>query len=193
MALRFMLVSLVASMGFEMPTGADLSHWTRSGRDWADARMADLSGLRAEAGRVFADPAESARVDELSAAVASCPGTTADLAFEAVGEGMATSFAADLALARVEESKPAAEAPNLARADEPAAVAPASAEPVVNLAATAEADCLDASEAGDPAVANSAEPSRADRISSAVRLTGEAVQAWANLIQSSADEPEPAR
>ena len=42
MALRFLLVSLVAGLGFEIARAAsDVESWARSGRDWVDGRMAD--------------------------------------------------------------------------------------------------------------------------------------------------------
>ena len=49
MALRFLLVSLVAGMGFELPSGQELSAWARAGRDWverADGRPFRRSGSR---------------------------------------------------------------------------------------------------------------------------------------------------
>ena len=46
MALRFLLVSLVAGMGCELPGSDDLASWNRAGRAWVGARMAELSEIR---------------------------------------------------------------------------------------------------------------------------------------------------
>ena len=43
MAIRFLLVTLVAAMGFEPPTRDEVSTWTRSGRQWVAARLDDWS------------------------------------------------------------------------------------------------------------------------------------------------------
>ncbi len=39
MVLRFVLVSLVASLGFELPHTADLSRWIDSSRTWLSAQV----------------------------------------------------------------------------------------------------------------------------------------------------------
>ena len=205
MMLRLILVGLVTSMGLELPSGRDVSCWAESGRSWANAQVAALttSGVEvapAEAPGVAVGPVE------------------ADRAFEAVGAEMAADFAADRALTCAQAQAPAlalaqpdagcdgdtaaavavAEAVAVARAEaepgiieevviglpsgeEVAAVAlstPADEPAMGAVAVVAEEDM----EAGDDT------PSHADRLAEAVRLTREAAQAWADLIQEPADE-----
>ena len=169
MALRFLLVSLVVSMGFEMPSNADVASWTRSGRDWVDARVADLSGLRAGAERTLSGVVGGEPIPEGIAIARDLTGSS-DLAFEVVSEGMAADFAVDLAITRSEEPAPAAGSAMLADLDRPAALP--SGEPVDGLLARE----------GPPAGESPAR-SRLARLSDAVRLTREAVHAWAVLIQ----------
>jgi len=169
MALRFLLVSLVAGMGFEMPNGTDVETWTRPGRDWVEARVADIAGLRTRAERAFAGADDREPVAEAvsSLAGAEAPLAASDLAFEVVSEGMAADFAVDLALTRSEEppAPAVADAAMLADLDGPAALP--SGESVAALLAAEDA----------PA------PSRSSRLFNAVRLTREAVHAWAILVQ----------
>jgi hypothetical protein len=145
MALRVLLVALVAAMGLELPDSAELANWDRSAREWVAARMAELPGVG---------------VDEFPAVstVEAAP-SRVDLEFEAVTEAMASEFSTDLASIK---SKPAVES------------ALASSEPE-----------------GDPspevAVPPAAQAPRTERISEAVRLTKQAVDAWASLIQPAAD------
>jgi hypothetical protein len=219
MALRVLLVGLVASMGFELPTGQDLSSWARTGRGWADARMAELSWLRLEAEKAIAIATDGVR-DELppsrSAEVAS---TRADLIFEAAVEGMASGFAADLAL--MEDASPAEESvvaevgPTRADLIFEATVEGMASEFAADLALMEDASPAEETvvvverfqemppaestepEPEGPAIeapsdvlapaaasALSARPaSRVERLSAAVRLTKQAVSAWASLIQ----------
>ena len=177
MALRFLLVSLVAGMGFELPSGGDVATWTRAGRDWVDARMGDLSSLKAEARLAFAGAVDCEREVEPAASPVDVAPTREDLAFEAIVEKMASDFKADLAT--IEEPKPVDEAlvivepfremPPAALTDpEPAVPAPvevAGARPEVVAPATVES------------------ASRVERISAAVSLTKQALSAWASLIQ----------
>jgi hypothetical protein len=147
MALRVLLLGLVACLGLDLPSVETLEGWKETGRGWVTARMADLSSLRALAGLdediVIDPPAETAS-------------SRVDLAFEAALEGMTSGFSADLASARL-------------------------ATPVEEKVAAVEPE-------PDPASEVEAEPaSRLDRISTAVRLTRQAVDAWASLIQPTAE------
>ena len=163
MALRVLLVGLVAGMGCELPGGDDLAAWNRAGRAWVEARMADLAAIRCELGAAPAALAEAEPVEP-----AAIP--TSDLAFEVVVEGMVSGFAADLAgspepdaaivLAPEPEPIPTVEPTSLAWVDPEPAPAPFIEEP-----------------APTPA------PGRAHQFASAVRLTGEALSAWASLIE----------
>jgi hypothetical protein len=76
MALRFCLVGLVVTLGFELPRGEDVSAWMRSGWNW-----------------VFADE----EVSSIRVASAAAPSpTSADAEFAGIVDRMAHSFAADL-------------------------------------------------------------------------------------------------
>ena len=180
MALRVLLVGLVASMGFELPDGQELSSWTKTGRDWFNARMVDLSNLRVEAERVIAEDADGERAEEPAAAPIEVASTRADLAFDAVVEGMASEFATDLA--SIEARKPPDEA--LAAVEPSREIPPAEQsdpsleDPDVETLAEADPAPTAPAQAVEP-------PSRIERISTAVRLTREAMNAWASLIQPS--------
>jgi hypothetical protein len=186
MTLRIMLLGLVASMGIELPSGAEVTSWTRSGRDWVAATWADLPGSC-----VGADPADAGPTDCHQAskqtgspviAVAEDCRTSDDMVFEAVSEGMAADFSADLLTMQAEES-PSETAAVMLSSDEPPAVGLPDGEESMTLAVPA-----DEAEAVEPDEETDESPSHLDRVSSAVRLTREAVQAWASLIQESAEE-----
>jgi hypothetical protein len=171
MVLRILLVGLVAALGLDLPDSAEIAGWRKSGHEWASARMADLSSLLVEAELAFgASPdraigGESREVETIPVA----PSSRVDLAFEAVVEGMASGFSADLAL--MEESKPPVE-------EAVASVEPTPEGPAAGVASPEPA----------PAAEILAPPiSRLERISTAVRLTRQAVDAWASIIQPTAD------
>ena len=44
MTLRIMLMGLVASLGFELPSGADVSGWAKAGAAWARRRCSTRRG-----------------------------------------------------------------------------------------------------------------------------------------------------
>lgn len=177
--MRFLLVSLVAGMGFELPSSSDVASWTQASRDWVDARMGDLMSLKVEAERAFAEAADCEREAGPVAApveVAADP-TPADLAFEAVVEKMASDFAADLAA--IEEPEPAAEA--LVKVESFQEMPPAvwtESEPVIpTFEKVAEARPEVVIPTGDEAT------QRVEKLSTAVQLTRQALNAWASLFQ----------
>jgi hypothetical protein len=182
MALRFLLMSLVAGMGLELPNGQELSSWTRAGREWAGARMVDLSALRSEAECAFLGSTDCERADESAGptATADAGSSSADLAFDVVVEGMASTFAADLAAIRVEGPESAFAPGALAdqpRGEDPPLLAWRDPEP--------ESATFPAPAAEEPTSPAETSPSasRVDRLSAAVRLTRQAVIAWASLIE----------
>jgi hypothetical protein len=187
MALRFVLVGLVASLGFEMPGGPDVSSWARTGRDWFNARMAEVTSLRSEAERALALAADCERSDDQAPAPnAEVAPTRLDLTFDAVVDGMARDFSADQA--SIEVARPVEEA--IAAVD-PTDGPTVEMPEVACLDPTADEDGVDTlAEAGpepEPATAPATEVvSRVERISTAVRLTRRAMEAWASLIQPSA-------
>jgi hypothetical protein len=192
MALRTLLLGLVAGMGLEIPSEGDISCWARSGREWAQARLAEPSMPRVEA-----DPALAVQSNQPidSPAAVECPEASGDRAFEVASEGMAADFAADMA---------AIEAPKMAEVE----VAPAVGLPVGEempgpaCLVVVEDQEIPSDQAGeivagdDPAEVmdgTDGTPSRADRLSSAVRLTGQAVQAWADLWHDGSEDLGPSR
>jgi hypothetical protein len=185
MALRFLLVGLVASMGFEMPSARDVESWTRSGRNWVEARLSDANSLRLEVARVLDRASDCERAEPPAPApeveVASIRD---DLTFDAVVDGMARDFVVDLAsikepgpvdeaIAIVEPFREMPEAtptPTPSRPESPAieTVVAAPSEPVEG-----------------PATVPAAAPtsSRIEKISTALRLTRQAMSAWAALME----------
>ncbi len=165
MTLRVLLVALVAALGLDLPGSEELAAWKRSGREWVAARMADLSSLRIEAEPAPAGSPDRSTCDALAAdSTAGAGSGRVDLAFEAAVEEMASGFSADLGSMK---SRP------------PVGVASALVEPRTE----PEADPAP-SVAGDPI----AQDSRLEKISTAVRLTRQAVDAWASLIQPTSDQ-----
>ncbi|WP_435007395.1 hypothetical protein P12x_004706 [Tundrisphaera lichenicola] len=176
MALRFLLVSLVASMGLDLPGAPELAGWARAGRDWAEARMVEFSAYRADAGRFFlASPVMGAEAEDDGLAP-----ETADLAFDVVVEGMASNFAAELLADRRDQkfnemgSDVFAKSvvPDIPTAKVVSGPAPESAS------VTAPSPSVEVPSA-TPKV------SRGARISSAVELTRQAMSAWVSLIVDS--------
>jgi hypothetical protein len=134
MALRVVLVALVAALGLELPRAEEFASWSRSGRAWVDDRLAELASL-------------SARPEPAGSTPEAAP-IRVDLAFEAATEAMASEFVSDLATIA---PKPTADA-SLVSAEPPTEPGPL---------------------AGD---------SRIERITEAVRLTRQAVDAWSSVI-----------
>ena len=203
MVLRCLLVSLVASLGFELPSGQDVTSWTMSSRSWVSARAVDLSALGAEAsGWLGLNDPTVQRMAELAATKAestsepetTLPSLTAEFAFELINEDMALSFADDqarLLAATVAEAPPIGEAESPA-SGELAGETIASTEPVPNpeldplarIFAGPVTDSIDEAPGTTPDVV--LVPT--DRLNSAVRLTREAVHAWASLAQAMGSE-----
>ena len=200
MTLRLMLVGLVTGLGLELPSERDLSCWADSGRAWVHARLADLPRVGVEVVQsddLCGEPESEPAITPAAA----CSPTAADLAFEAASGRVSAEFASDMA-ATLASAKAAADSDaTFAEAAAPAAldlpageeIAPAPATTVeVAAAEPAVPPSADDETCGGVAFEDEA-PSRADRLSSAVRITREAVQAWSDLIRESADESGPAR
>src|SRR3954453_5202836 len=83
--LRIMLVGLVASLGFELPSDNDLSRWSRSGREWVAARLAGFPGPPVEADQPVV---ETADVPTASPTFAEVPDANTDRSFEAASAAM---------------------------------------------------------------------------------------------------------
>jgi hypothetical protein len=177
MALRLLLVGFVASLGCEWPSGGELTSWARDGREWVGARLADLGSVRAERGLACSIPADRGQAGDSSATLGG-----RDLAFDVVVEGMAADFAVDLAATRAEDARwePAPDAiVGGGPAFDPIALAWTDPEP-----ALIDGDATPATieEPASRAMLR-ARPARVERLSSAIRLTRQAYQAWALLIR----------
>ena len=158
MLIRFLLVSIVAGLGFEPPSACDVSDWSRSGRDWVLARIDDFKGARLVAER-----------------------DRADAEFDATVTGMANDFTADLAA--LDRPKVKAQI-----TFEPIAVPDGldlDVAACMNRDSQGEGQVVSIVEAAKvPEITSSAddEPGRATRLASAVRLTRQAALAWMTVL-----------
>lgn len=166
MALRIALVAFAASLGLDLAEFERAASCLKSSEAWLEARLAELSwpsiGLE-ESPSISPDTPIETRVvakPELQAISA-----RDDLAFETAVEGMASLFATDLV------------------AMQPQSRAQASPELVV--AYQTEPDPTP-----DPVEVPIAADSRLEQISNAVRLTRQAVGAWASLMQPTNPQPD---
>ena len=100
MTLRIMLVGLVASLGFDLPSGSDVSCWAQAGQTWFQATMLDQSGPvkvepkldldgLSDCQQVVEKCAEPAQVSPEKAA-------ETDAAFQVVAEAIHADLSADL-------------------------------------------------------------------------------------------------
>lgn len=197
MLLRLFLVGAVASLGFDLPTGNDVQAWTRASQAWWDATTAEWLlpsiDLTPKVANQTKEPPDQAvatlesivemtpsTIDEPSAPIA---GTLTDQVFDGVVTRMVSTFAADpTPLPAVAARKTPSFEPvevvddlysdlayELNRASEEA---PFPAQPVT-LAALAPT--LGQTE--------SVTPSTGKRLATAVRLTSQAMSAWAGLLR----------
>ena len=209
MALRMILVGLVASLGFEPPSMSRIESWGQTGRDWVVARVGELTTMTS--GPVVAEIVETPAEPEApvtTAAVEPSPATTKavdDLTFEVVVEGMAVQFGDQLAMATPAPAPAVEPVPVVAAAPEaepvvaeaPPVVEPmietvvAEAPPVAEPVVAAEAAPVVVAEqpapaaiATDDATTPTGESRGLNRLTHAVTLTRQAFAAWANLIDS---------
>ncbi len=209
MALRCLLVSLVASLGFELPNGQDVTSWTMSGRGWVSARVVDLSAMQAEAsGWLGLNDPTVKRMVELAAVETTpttvtemvTPATSAELVFESINESMAVDFNHDYEtiVANEPTATPVVSMPVVVATTTEADYQPEiggdtnpEIESMTLALAEAETDCADTEMGVEEE--ESVTTDSAARLTSAVRLTREAVQAWASLVQSVGDDLVPTR
>jgi hypothetical protein len=193
MALRIILMGLVASMGFDVPSGPEFSSWTQSGRAWVHARMVDLTGSDVEADQPDAEPTGCLQAD---ASITVEPSPSVDKTFVDVSEAMVAGFVADAMTMTNEPST--TEAAPATLAGEPAPVGLPFGEELPGWASTGSdtdpAGTVESKEvAGEETTLTDEAPTRLDRISSAVQLSRDAVQAWTNLMREAADDCLPTR
>jgi hypothetical protein len=200
MTLRIMLVGLVASLGFELPSGSDVSRWAQAGTAWVQARMLDRSGPEIGCKPELAEPSDCQQVVEkieVPALVAEAEAVS-DAAFQVAAERVTVDLAADLVASHRDETPVVEVAPKLAL-EAPAPVGLPEGEEagclVVNAdeARTVEVALPDEPSPADPVDSTVGSPERLDRVSSAVRLTREAFNAWAAVMQQYAEEGQPSR
>lgn len=201
MVLRFVLVSLVASLGVDLPGPADLGRWIDSGRVWLSAPE--------ESGKIVGDEVIEV-VEEEGAAAA--PGPSMKLAESVRREGDSASIEV-VDLEAVVEERETAEGEEVAVEDavfesvvdamaesfsetEPDGFVPKAVEltqiqPEIAVEAVEAAALAVARERedGDPpveAAAVAVGPSRAERLGVAVQLTGQAIHAWMKVLRPGA-------
>lgn len=155
MALRFLLVSLVAGLGVNLPSGDEFSSWVGSGRAWVQARVDDIRGTGADA--------EAWR---------------SDAEFVAIVDDMANTFAADLAtLDRPKSDALLAAALLEVAEDELVEAEVVTVVEVREPAATAEVFAIDIDNSEEAASTGTS------RLASAVELTRQAADAWMNVLR----------
>ncbi len=96
MAIRMILVGVVASLGFDLPTGRDVEVWASTGQAWYDARVSEFQARQAIIEGEGIPTPEAIDPEE--------PIKDEDQAFAAVVEEMVSAFVADQAwVAQVQE------------------------------------------------------------------------------------------
>ena len=199
MALRCLLVSLVASLGFELPSNQDVTSWTISGRNWVSTRAVELTALQAEASGWLGlnDPTMQPKPEPVAAdrSGARCSGRVGDrsdrftrrprLRLDRRRDGPGVRYRPGSRTSRGSDPRSRSRCGPRGGCD----------RQTVQPQPEARVD--------DPGVPRPLgrfdrrrkrrnwtmlHPTRLDRLSSAVRLTCEAVQAWASVIQTVGDE-----
>jgi hypothetical protein len=172
MALRLILLSLVALFSLELPTSRDVAAWSRNGNQWVGDRLADAAQWMTAIGQTCTGVSPTELANEPTATVdpivEEITTMRADLSFEAAIDGFVTDLRSGLDSSAT-------------------VVVQATADLTVEVA---EPVCFERGPATDesssvaPAVELSPGP---DRLTSAVRLTREALSAWASLLPQSTD------
>ncbi len=199
MTLRIMLLGLVASMGFELPSAPEVSRWLEASRNWVDATVADRSGSIVEVMSPDVRPTDCCQAREtcLAPVAIELPKACDDKAFEAVSNAMATDFAADVVAQATQPPTLEEETTIVEVAVEtleiPAVGLPSGEELVTQVIPEEKPETV-AEVVEEPSMTvelTEEAQDRLDRISNAIRLTREAAEAWADVLQDSADETSP--
>lgn len=194
MTLRIMLVGLVASLGFEPPGSPDVEGWLQAGRTWFQERMLDRSEPEVERPLELAmqSDCQQAQVRLDAPAPVREKEIASDAAFEAVSEGIVAELSSDLLAIHRDEALNDQLGANFT-VEDPVSVGLPEGEEVgcliLTSAAEAESAIVDRTSDSVEPIIGSAEP--LDRVSSAVKLTREAIQAWADLMQQPVEECQP--
>jgi hypothetical protein len=186
MALRILLMGLVASMGFELPGGLEVSAWAGPAQDQVCARQCIPSGPIVEVDRPEAGPTDCLPADVSEAivppAIVEEVAAPADAAFLAASEATTAAFLADSSSMRDEGSP----------GEDIGSTVPCEAPPV-GLPAGEELAVVGSDREGGETAEVEQRPTRSERVISAIRLTHEAVRAWSELIQESPDQASLSR
>ena len=207
MFLRLILVSLVTSMGLELPSDRDVSRFTESVSAWANANICHLAGPDVETATVIETPV-TAEIIEV------CESAPADVTFESVQAEIAAEFATE-SLAVVAETPALLDScgePEVVTLTESTTIGLPDGEELATVVtvvgnelataviveeasvesiSTASNDLDTASDfdwAADELEVEADAPASDDQVTAAVRLTREAAQAWAGLFQQAADD-----
>ncbi|MBX6316333.1 MAG: hypothetical protein IRY99_25990 [Isosphaeraceae bacterium] len=202
MLLRLLLVGAVTTMGLDLPTGRDLERWCRSGRDWWEAAVARCQDKEAAA-RAEEAPGESLAPADLLRSIAAemTPGpsepvaamptaeASVDEAFQAVVGGMVMAFReaapareAGAAVISAEEIQGSGDTtPTF----EPVEV-PEDLYPGLAYALNREAEGVPTALLEEAIEMTEVTETKSDaprtRLATAIRLTGQAVQAWLSVL-----------
>jgi hypothetical protein len=212
MALRVMLVGLVASLGLELPDGREFTGWLRSGQTWLSARwesvegwmsvLAPESGLADDEGAVGAEVMVAGdvpvgpivgteAVDGLGAIRGDSP------SIEIVETGEDRAEAEDAAFASVVGAMATSFAAGEGRSGEVGSVLGDVAYELNRISdgvddgwmweeGERESRPVEVAEVSAVGVAPEAEvEARSERLGTAVRLTGQAWRAWMSVLQRS--------
>ena len=194
MGFRLVLLGLVASLGFELPTRQGLEGWSTAAQTCLNAALDEWNAWVPTPGSDDLAEAETPRsevaaveveADDAPPAVAEDVASTrmvSDEEFAAVVEEMVAGFESAEFAAVVDQI-----AFDLASADaefraEPA-IASAPLDDEGNGEGLDEVLATEPNKVGGDAVAEASSPAPAVRLARAVRLTGEALTAWANVLE----------
>lgn len=192
MALRLLMVGLVAGLGLDLPSGRDVGRWARDGRAWLERTVAALSPapMPDDAGAFAAEaPEPDAPIAATGPVVPVAPTLAAEIVlaktsggmdrdFSAVVDQMAVDFAADRPILAESRPRPSFEPVEVGDDLYPGLAFDLNggAEALGVAQGAAAANSRD-----DPA--SPAEESRERKLTAALRLTGQAFHAWVSVLQ----------
>jgi hypothetical protein len=186
MALRIVLVGLVTGLGIQPPSSQQAFQWYESGRAWWASQMAGWDEICLEA--IEERPATEVEPAPIPSVVRTKESAGADDLFAAITDDMAETFARDQARMLAAERAQAEAPPTQLRT-------PPSFEPVWVDEEMFPGEAYALNRASDgieeptsnaitpPPVREVASPNRQERLATALRLTGDALHAWADFLQ----------
>jgi hypothetical protein len=192
MLLRLLLVGAVTGLGMDLPKQGDLERWSASGRAWWDAQVAALKTLTRDEVPVPTLDELEAEIAEEAPMPAGKDALAAELPHNAVPMPFVTA-PSDAEFAGVVEAMVAGFAPAPTPAPEPTPEATVAAAPEPSIPdedlypglayeLNREAEGLSVPAQDSQSVTTPPDA----RLANAVRLTGQAFQAWVALLQTPA-------